>query len=234
MAESWYPRISEAMHFLPMLRMLLVRTVAHRLLPSPPMLELWPLVEDGLFGYEFNADRQPRTYVVIGRTKQGTPVVRTSLYRADAPSALRLATRNGIALPPLQARRGIAQQRETCFDNWHAAAVAAWMATGDAFPGEPRQRVKLETATQRSLESALSIAYSHVAKWDPFIHFCGLPQEAQRGFVLSGATRCEVGELIFQRPDIWMLRWKAPPEAVYESWSVVIPDASSDLTRRDS
>jgi hypothetical protein len=30
--------------------------------------------------------------------------------------------------------------------------------------------------------------------------------------------------LIFPRLDIWMLRWKAPPHAVYESWSVVLPD----------
>ena len=31
-----------------------------------------------------------------------------------------------------------------------------------------------------------------------------------------------------------MLRWKAPPQAVYESWSVVLPDpdAVSDLVRR--
>jgi hypothetical protein len=38
-------------------------------------------------------------------------------------------------------------------------------------------------------------------------------------------TRGGHGELVFQRPDIWMLRWKAPPEAVYESWSVAIPDS---------
>jgi len=44
------------------------------------------------------------------------------------------------------------------------------------------------------------------------------------------------GELIFPRTDIWMLRWKAPPVyAVYESWSVVLPDlyAGSDLARGD-
>jgi hypothetical protein len=84
----------------------------------------------------------------------------------------------------------------------------------------------------RSLDAALSIAYSHVAKWDPFIQFYGLPQEAQRGFALHGTTN-ERGELIFQRPDIWMLRWKAPPDAVYESWSVVIPDVDTDLAYGD-
>ena len=40
---------------------------------------------------------------------------------------------------------------------------------------------------------------------------------------------------MFQRPDIWMLCWKAPPHVVYESWSVVLPDldAGSDLARGD-
>jgi hypothetical protein len=70
---------------------------------------------------------------------------------------------------------------------------------------------------------ALSIAQSHLAPWNPFIQFCGLPNEAQQGFALTGA-KGEHGELVFQRPDIWMLRWKAPPQAVYESWSVALPD----------
>jgi hypothetical protein len=32
-----------------------------------------------------------------------------------------------------------------------------------------------------------------------------------------------------------MLRWKAPPQAVYESWSVVLPDldAASDTAHRN-
>ena len=81
---------------------------------------------------------------------------------------------------------------------------------------------------------ALSIAHSHLAHWNPFIQFFGLPDEAQQGFALKGANG-ENGELVFQRPDIWMLRWRAPPQAVYESWSVVVPDldAARDTVHRD-
>jgi len=45
----------------------------------------------------------------------------------------------------------------------------------------------------------------------------------------------EHGELIFQRPDIWMLRWKAPPHAIYESWSGAPADldAVNNLARGD-
>ena len=52
--------------------------------------------------------------------------------------------------------------------------------------------------------------------------FCGLPGEAELGFALSDANGGH-GVLVYQRPDIWMLRWKAPPDAIYESWSVVLP-----------
>ena len=84
------------------------------------------------------------------------------------------------------------------------------------------------------LDEALSIAHSHLAHWNPFIQFFGLPNEAQQGFALKGVDG-EHGELVFQRPDIWMLRWKAPPQAVYESWSVVVPDldAARDAAHRN-
>jgi hypothetical protein len=61
-----------------------------------------------------------------------------------------------------------------------------------------------------------------------------LPNEAQQGIALTDASS-ERGELLFQRPDVWMLRWKAPPQAVYESWSVVVddPDAAGDLSQNN-
>ena len=43
---------------------------------------------------------------------------------------------------------------------------------------------------------------------------------------MTGANGAR-GELLFQRPDIWMLRWRAPPQAVYESWSVMADDADA-------
>ena len=75
----------------------------------------------------------------------------------------------------------------------------------------------------RGLEEALSIAHSYLVHRDPFIQFFGLPNEAELGFALTGASG-EHGELIFQQPDIWTLRWNAPAEALYKSWLVVVGD----------
>ncbi|MDQ6620971.1 MAG: hypothetical protein M3Z31_14975 [Pseudomonadota bacterium] len=168
---------------------------------------------------------------MIGMTRQGMPVVRTSFYSVDAPGVLKLATSDGATVQAAT-RRGRSQQRETCFDGWDSAADAAWMALGRTFPGHSWRGAVLQTAEQRCLEIALSTTYSYVARWDPFVRFCGVPGEATQGFVLSGEDN-EHGELIFQRPDIWMLRWKAPPDAVYESWSVALPQVGADLVRGD-
>lgn len=102
------------------------------------------------------------------------------------------------------------------------------------FPERPRRPIILRENMLRCLDEALSIAHSHLVHWNPFVHFCGLPNEAQQGFALTGANGAH-GELLFQRPDIWMLRWKAPPQAVYESWSVVVDDpaASGDLSQNN-
>jgi len=75
----------------------------------------------------------------------------------------------------------------------------------------------------RYLDKALSIAHSHLLRWDPFIQFFGLPDEAQMGFELTG-SRGEHGELTFREPDTWMLRWSAPPELVNETWSLAQDD----------
>jgi hypothetical protein len=126
------------------------------------------------------------------------------------------------------------QQRESRFSDWPTAAEAAWAQLVLLYPDRPRQPVAMREHAHRCLDEALSIAHSHLAHWNPFIQFFGLPNEAQQGYALTG-TLGEHGELVFQRPDIWMLRWKAPPQAVYESWSVVLrdPDAASDAANRN-
>jgi hypothetical protein len=118
--------------------------------------------------------------------------------------------------------------------DWPAAAEAAWAQLLCLFAARPRQPATVPEHVHRCLDEALAIAQSHLAPWNPFIRFCGLPNEAQQGFALRGA-KDEYGELVFQRPDIWMLRWKAPPWAVYESWSVVLPDldVASDTAHRN-
>jgi len=212
---------------LPLLRSHLNAAAFQHPLPAGLAVDLFPIVEDGLFGYELVPDRETHTYVTVGSNGQSTPVIRTTLYGVGAPNTLQLVAVNGHILSRGErAARYTTKQRDYHFADWPDAAQSAWAHLLSPFPERPRQPIVVGENMHRCLDAALSIAHSHLAPWDPFIHFCGLPNEAQHGFVLSGA-KGEHGELVFQRPDIWMLRWKAPPQAVYESWSVVLPDADA-------
>jgi hypothetical protein len=235
MSRSFCPRLSEAQHLLPLLRSHLIAAASRYPLPVGLTIDLLPIVEDGLFGYELVPDRKTHTYVIIGCNAQGEPVLRETWYGAGAPNALQLVAVNGHILSRSEcASRYSTQQRNSHISDWPAAAESAWAQLLFLFPERPRQPVAVREHVHRCLDEALSIAHSHLAQWNPFIQFCGLPNEAQRGFALKG-SRGEHGELVFQRPDIWMLRWKAPPQAVYESWSVVLPDrdAASDTAQRN-
>ena len=235
MSELFCPRLSEAMHLLPLLRRHLVAAASRYALTPGLTIDLVPIVEDGLFGYELLPDRNTHTYVTIGCNAQGAPVLRKTLYDVGATTALQLVAVNGHILSRrVRASRYDSQQRDSHFPDWPAAAESAWAHLLILFPERPRQPVAVREHVHRCLDEALSIAHSHLAHWNPFIQFCGLPNEAQQGFALKGANG-EHGELVFQRPDIWMLRWRAPPQAVYESWSVVVPDldAARHTVHRD-
>ncbi len=228
MSQLFCPRLSEAKHLLPLLRGHFIAAASRFPLSASVVLELLPIVEDGLFGYELIPDREMHTYVTIGCNVRGEPVLRKTLYGMGAPNALQLVAVNGNVLSRSErAARYSTQQRDAHFPDWTAAAEAAWAQLLMLFPERPRRSLVLRDNVHRCLDEALSVAHSHLAFWNPFIQFCGVPNEAQHGFALTGADG-EHGELVFQRPDIWMLRWKAAPHAVYESWSVVLPDL--DLT----
>ena len=235
MSQCFLPRLSAATHLLPLLRNQLLSAASGPTWASGLTLELLPIVEDGLFGYELVPERETHTYVTIGCNAHGEPVVRNTSYGMGASNAMQLVAVNGHVLSPAElAARYSTHQRDTRFPDWSAAAEAAWARLLVLFPERPRRPVVLSENAHRSLEQALSVAYSHLVRWDPYIQFCGVPNEAQQGFALEGG-RGEHGELVFQRPDIWMLRWKAPPHAVYESWSVVLPelDTTRNVARGD-
>jgi hypothetical protein len=235
MPNAFSPRLSDAKHLLSLVRSHIVSAASRFPLPKGMELNLLPIVEDGLFGYELVPDRKAHTYLTIGCDAQGTPVVRKTLYGIDAPSGLQLVAVNGHILSRNErAARYSIQQRDSRFADWSAAGESALAQLAMLFPERPRQPTILHENVHRCLDEALAIAYSHLTHWNPFIHFFGLPNEAQQGIALTG-TNGERGELIFQRPDIWMLRWKAPPQAVYESWSVVLddPDAAADLSQNN-
>jgi len=235
MPRSFCPRLSEAQHLLPLLRSHFIAAASRYPLPAGLALDLLPIVEDGLFGYELVPDRKTHTYVTIGCNALGEPVLRKTSYGVGAQNALHLVGVNGQILSRKErASRYGAQQRDSRFSDWPAAADSAWAHLLFQFPERPRQPVAVREHVHRCLDVALSIAHSYLAHWNPFIQFCGLPNEAQLGFALKDANGGH-GELVFQRPDIWMLRWKAPPQAVYESWSVALPDedAISDTAQHN-
>ena len=219
--RSFCPRLSEASRLLPLIRGYLVAAAPR---PLATTLDLVPIVEDGLFGYELVPDRETHTYPIIGCNAQGEPVLRKNSYGFGAPDALRLVAVNGRLLSRSgRAARYSIQRRDFRFPNWLAAVESAWVNVLPQFPDLPRQTPVLRENMQRWLDSALSVAHSHLVRWDPFIEFFGLPNEMQLGFALSGASG-EHGELIFQQPGTWALRWNAPPEIVRESWSLVVED----------
>ena len=129
-----------------------------------------------------------------------------------------------------RAARYIIQRLDSVFPDWVAAAESACAQLRILFPNRTPQSGVVRERVHRYLEEALCATHSHLARWDPFIQFFGLPNEAQLGFTLMG-TGGEQGELIFQEPGVWTLRWGAPPEVVHESWSIPEDDRHSATDR---
>jgi hypothetical protein len=227
MSSAFCPRLSEARHLLPLLRSNIIAAASRYPLPTGMTLDLLTIVEDGLFGYELVPDRKAHTYVTLGCDVRGEPLLRKTSYGVDSPNGLQLVVVNGHLLSKDErASRYSSHRRDTHFADWPDAADSACAQLLFLFPEKPRQPIAVREHVHRCLDEALSIAHSHLAHWNPFIQFCGLPNEAQQGFALRDANGGH-GVLVFQRPDIWMLRWKASSQAVYESWSVVLPDSDA-------
>lgn len=230
MPQSYCPRVSEAMHRLPELRSHIVQAAPHFPLPIDLSIDLLPIVEDGIFGYELVPDREARMCLTLGFNEAGVPVLRKTAYGTVVPSALRLAMINGRPVPARES--SATRQSDDLFADLTSACEATWAHLSDLFPSRPRRPVRIDETLHRVLDEALTIAHTHLVPWDPYIEFCGIPNEAQQGFALRGENHSS-GELISTRPDMWVLRWKTPTHAVYEEWSVVVPgkDASEEITR---
>jgi hypothetical protein len=224
--RSFYPRLSTATQLLPLIRRHLFAAASRR--PLATALHLVPIVEDGMFGYELIPDRETHSYPILGCNAEGEPALRKTSYGVGTPDALQLVAVNGRLLSRSErAARYTAQRREFLFPDWLAAAEAAWEQFLVLFPDLPRRTPILRENMHRNFDKVLSVAYSHLLRWDPFIQFFGLPDEAQMGFRLIGAGG-EQGELTFQQPDIWTLHWSAPPEVINETWSLALDDHEAD------
>ena len=225
------PRLSEATRLLPLIRSHLVAAASE--CPLGTELDLVPIAEDGLFGYELVPDGEAHTYLIIACDAQGKPVLRRTSYSIGAPDALQLVAVNGHVLSRSErAARYTIQRRDSAFTDWHAAAEAVCGQLCMLFPEWTGQTLVLR-GNARYLEEALCIAHSHLDRWDPFIQFFGLPNEAQLGFGLTGSSG-EQGELRFQLPNIWTLHWNARTEVIDESWRIVMDDSDTRTDRARS
>lgn len=221
MAEPYCPHLAEAAALLPVLRAHLVATAARTSLPTLS-LELVPIVDDGLFGYELAVAPSLRATPMIGCDARGTPHVRFTPLRETA-GPLRLAAVDGASTDRLPLAWHRVRREGTPYPDWPAAAAALWSRVATLLPQGPPQPLLLDETPHRYLDVALAVAHSYLAALDVRVRFFGLPNEAQFGFELESAGGGR-GKLYAQRPDIWMLRWKCAERAVYEEWSVVLPE----------
>lgn len=218
MPEDRCPRLSQAMLLLPLLRVQLGDVASRYSLSAGLEIELLPIVEDGVFGYELLPNHDTHTYLTLGADADGVPVVRSNLYCTSAPSALRLATVSGRALMQheLDAWEEI-EQRDARYPDWPSAAAAVWAELARLFADTPRYTITIQDAGQAALDGALGIARSRLRGCDPSIEFCGIPDEAQYGYVLKD-VRGGHGNLVLRSRGSWELHWTARTSRIDEQW----------------
>lgn len=224
MAQSGFPLLSQAATILPVVRSYLVQAASRCRLPAGFSVDMVPILEEDLFGYELTPMGVGETCLTLGCKSDGGPVLRKESLAEGVPAAPRLATVDGraVAAGPV-ASLTRARRREMRFPDWRSAAKSACEELETLFPGAPRRPPLINPGRNVSLERALLAVASRLAEWNPIIHFCGLPNEEQLGYALCGANGAR-GELVFRNPDQWTLNWRSPRELVRETWSVVAPD----------
>ncbi len=227
--RSYCPRLSEASQLLRLIRGYLVGAAPR---PLATTIDLVPIVEDGLFGYELVPERDLHVYPIIGCNAEGEPVLRVTSFGVR-PKGLQLVTLSGGSHGRSgRAARFDIQTKDTAYPNWLAASDAAW-----AYLHTPSAELRGQAAIRREkahrvLDRALAVAHSHLDAWDPFIEFLGLPNEAQLGFALTD-MRAGHGTLMFQQPGTWTLRWTAPDATINTSWSRASSDIGIEAGRAD-
>jgi hypothetical protein len=224
MAQTLFPLLSQAARILPLVREHISQATAHCSLPLGFSLDMVPILEEELLGYELVPAGFAETCLTLGCKPDGEPVLRKECLANDPPGALRLAAMDGRtvarAARALPSRSG---RRDMRFPDWASAARFACAELEHFSPGAPRRPPLLNTEPNASLERALLAAASRLVHWSPIIHFCGLPKEEQFGCALYGADGGR-GELFFRHPAQWTLHWKSGREVVRETWSAIVAD----------
>jgi hypothetical protein len=227
--RSHCPRLSEASEVLALIRGYLAGAAPR---PLATTIDLVPIVEGGLFGYELVPERDLRVYPIIGRNAQGEPALRVTSCGDRAKGLHLVSSDGGVHFQSGRASRFDIRTRDNSYPNWLAAAEAAWSYLHTSSADLRGQAPIRREMAHRFLDRALAVAHSHLDAWDPYIEFLGLPNEAQLGFVLTdtGGGR---GMLMFQQPDMWTLRWNASDGAINTSWSRANSDVGIGARRTD-
>ena len=221
MPSFFRTRISQAKDLFPVIRAHLAAAATLHSLPAGVSLDLLPIVEDGIAGYEILPNRATYTYLTLGWDQRGKPVLRESCYLDGSPSVLRVASVDGERVSPVDSGPvHRLRQRDSIHSDWPAAAEAVWSELTRLFPQEPRCGIELNDVRHEELDDALATTYRYLADCDPYIDFCGLPNEAQYGFALMD-TKGGRGQLIARHPDTWTLWFQSAMGTVHEEWSMM-------------
>jgi len=223
MSVASWPRISLAKDLLPVVRAHLVAAASHHSIPAGLALDLVPIVEDGLVGYEILPNHATHTYLTIGCDDRGVPVLRESSYSDGPTGVLRVASVNGRTLTQGGKNAGrCPRQRDFVLPDWPSTAEAVWTRLAALFPQQPRHCIEVHGAWQDCLDQALAITYAHLAECDPCIDFCGVPGEDQYGYALVHANGGR-GLLTSREPGKWSLWFRAPNVTLSEEWAMALP-----------
>lgn len=230
--ERFWPRLSDAAALLPVVRRALMDDPgAPR--ERGPDIDVFPIVEEGLFGYELTPRAPDQPVVSVGCHDDGIARVRRTEFDPHE-AGLRLATLHGHLVDAHSAPvRRNPRQQETLFADWPTAASDVWAAFAGAPQGEPTRWLQAMDEC-RSLENALTIASLHLAEWDPVVEFFGVPNQAEYGLPLRGGGG-DAGNLTLHRPDLWLLYWRSAQRIVQREWSrFSVPEDVPALLPRDA
>lgn len=197
-------------------------------------IDVCAIVEDGLCGYELVPHSTDAPFLIVGCRQDGIARVRRTVVDPARHAGLRLATLHGRAVNMARPRvRRTSQHAEILYADWTTAAGAVWDALAPALR-DPGAQWDHSMADCRSLESALAVAALHLAEWDPAVDFCGLVHQAEYGLPLR-SREGGFGTLTLQRPDLWLLRWRAGQTIVQREFSPFsTPEGTPALLPRDA
>ena len=123
MPQPLFPQLSQAARILPLVREHISLAAAHCSLPLGFSLDMVPILEEELLGYELVPAGLAETCLTLGCKPDGEPVLRKECLANAPPGVLQLAAMDGRtvarAARALPSRSG---RRDMRFPDWASAA----------------------------------------------------------------------------------------------------------------